>query len=170
MGKTHVYKQQVPNIVIFTNKKTCALNFSMLNSFGCDIMSLLSSFGRGMPCLLWKIMKIIFIWCWKAYIYELWGWPCTYFCFTRWYFMIKTVQFQHSNICKVDKMIYNSISDICPMVFAPKLSVKWSFFWAKTSFKLYKMPGKKIESSSTHSLILTTWNHRKLYRNPLLYV
>ncbi len=35
-------------------------------------------------------------------------------------------------------------------------------FWAKTSFKLHKMSGKQIESSSIHNLILTTWRHEKL--------
>ncbi len=39
------------------------LTFSMLNSSGCGIMSLLSSFGRGMSVVLSKIIKIIFISC-----------------------------------------------------------------------------------------------------------
>ncbi len=39
--------------------------FSVLVSFGCGIMSLLSSFGHHTPVLLNKIIKIIFILCTK---------------------------------------------------------------------------------------------------------
>ncbi len=49
------------------------LTFSMIDSFGCGVMSLLSSFGCGTPCLLSKIMTK-FIYCPKKnYRYEVSG-------------------------------------------------------------------------------------------------
>ncbi len=49
----------------------------------------------------------------------------------RKYFVIKTVQFQHSNFFKVDKIIYNSISDTCSIVIVHKLHMIWFVFEQK---------------------------------------
>ncbi len=43
---------------------------------------------------------------------------------TWWQFMIKSIRFQYSNISKVAKMIYYSISDVCLIIFAPNLTVQ----------------------------------------------
>ncbi len=137
----------------------------MLDSFGFGITSLICSFGHATPSLLSKIIKIIFILCCKTYLFEPWGWLCTYYLFTNWYFVIKTVWFQRSKFSKVNKIIYNSISDTCLIVFVPKLPIKWSVFEQKTSFKLHKVSGKQIESGSIHSLILAAWRHRKSMLN-----
>ncbi len=64
-------------------------------------------------------MKNIYFVCRKTYhcqrtLNQLW---------LRWHFVIKSVWFQHSKFSKVAKMIYNSISDVCPVVFAPSLDI-----------------------------------------------
>ncbi len=128
-------------------------NLSVLDSFGRGITSLLSSFGHVTPCLLSKIIKIIFISCWKAYhLYEIWGWLWTYYHFARWYFI-------RSNFSKVDK---NDIQfhlgymlDCICIQYCPKI-VR---FWSKSSFKLQKCPVNKLKvvaftaSFSPHDVI-----------------
>ncbi len=65
--------------------------------------------------------------------------------FYHWYFVIETLLFQHSNFSKVDKMIYNSISDTCLIVFAPKLTIKWSVFEPKHCSNSTKCPVNKLK-------------------------
>ncbi len=53
---------------------------------------------------------------------------------TQWNFMIKSVWLQHSNLSKLDKMIYNSISDACPIIFVPNLAIQsLEFDWNVSS-------------------------------------
>ncbi len=40
------------------------------------------------------------------------------------HFVIKSVRFQHSKFSKVTKIIYNSISDACLVIFAPNLAIE----------------------------------------------
>ncbi len=47
-----------------------------------------------------------------------------------------------------------------------QITHKMVSFLAKLSFKLHKMSGEQIESSSIPSLFLGVWCHRKLFRNP----
>ncbi len=66
--------------------------------------------------------------CWRIFIlsykkstiaWEHWN----RFCLRQCYFVLKSVWFQHSKFSKVAKMIYNSISDVCLVVFVPNLAL-----------------------------------------------
>ncbi len=63
-------------------------------------------------------------------------------------FVIKAVRFQHSNFSKFDKMIYNSISDTCTVVFAPELPVKWYVFEQKHHSNSTKCPVNKLKAGA----------------------
>ncbi len=100
---------------------------SLLSSFGRGITSLLSSFGRGTPCLLSKWWKY-YSFCVQKPTYMNNGDDLHLLPFHTLIFCIKNSRFQHSNFSKLDKMIYNSMSDTCSIIFVPKMGVKWYFF------------------------------------------
>ncbi len=50
-------------------------------------------------------------------------WTFNQLCLRQWHFMIKSIWFQHSKLSKVAKMIYNSISDACLIVW-PNLAIQ----------------------------------------------
>ncbi len=60
----------------------------------------------------------------------------------RWcHFVIKSVPFQHLKFSKVAKMIYNSISDVCSVIFVPNLaiqSLEFDHTWVQTWQKNFK--------------------------------
>lgn len=69
-------------------------------------------------------------------------------------FFIKTIQFQHSNLSKFDKVIYNSISYTHSIVFASKLSQNSQILSNKQRTKSTKCPIINLKVACVQCIII----------------